>query len=585
MDRRTLALVVVCLIAFMLYWPLMDRLGFRRYHEPPRPPAVDTTRALTRRDTTAIRAAAPLATSLARAAEPGPAAAPPAVLGRAIHVETPLYNAEFSNLGGTLVAVELKRYASAFGVSSAGASRPGPARGARPHTGVDVPPGDRVTLAGGPTFALELGSGVGPSSLAGVVCVDAESLDAAGAVRAITFTGRTPGGTEVRQTYRIRPDTYAMDYAVEIHDPPAALPDYSLTLRSWLPVTEADAASDERALRASSLVGTNIHREHTQGLLRQPKVFEGNAVWAGVQSRYFLAAAAVVEGTARGATSSAEERPMPAGAPAALKPASRPTLAVAVNRMVMALPSAARPVHRFVLYVGPSEYHELDRLPGTQLERAVDLGWNWIRPISAMLLRVLDWIHVAIRNYGVAIIVLATALRALLHPLNMSGMRSMRAMQKIQPEMDRIRAKYKNDPTAMNTAVMALYRENKVNPAGGCLPMVVQMPVLIALYQVLFIAIELRQAPFIGWISDLSAPDMLFSFSGFPIRLLPVLMTGSGFLLQRMTPTTPQQAPTAYMMNVMMLLFFYNMPSGLVLYWTVMNLLSAIQQWLVLRHD
>jgi YidC/Oxa1 family membrane protein insertase len=109
--------------------------------------------------------------------------------------------------------------------------------------------------------------------------------------------------------------------------------------------------------------------------------------------------------------------------------------------------------------------------------------------------------------------------------------------------------------------------------------------VLIALYQVLFNAIELRQAPFIGWISDLSAPDMLFSVSGFPIRLLPLLMTGSGFLLQRMTPTTPQQAPTAYMMNVMMLLFFYNMPSGLVLYWTVMNLLSAIQQWLVLRHD
>ncbi len=238
-----------------------------------------------------------------------------------------------------------------------------------------------------------------------------------------------------------------------------------------------------------------------------------------------------------------------------------------------------------MLYVGPSEYAELDRLTGTQLARAVDLGWNWIRPISAVLLKVLNLIHALLRNYGVAIIVLATLLRLLLHPLNMASMKSMRAMQRLQPEMDRLRAKYKNDAQTMNTAVMALYRENKVNPAGGCLPMVLQMPVLIALYQVLFNAIELRQAPFVGWMNDLSAPDQLLTVAGFPVRLLPLLMTGSGLLLQRLTPTNPQQAPTAYMMNLLMLAFFYNLPSGLVLYWTVMNLLSAVQQWLVLRQD
>jgi YidC/Oxa1 family membrane protein insertase len=201
------------------------------------------------------------------------------------------------------------------------------------------------------------------------------------------------------------------------------------------------------------------------------------------------------------------------------------------------------------------------------------------------MLKVLNWIHALLLNYGVAIIVLATLLRVLLHPLNMSSMKSMRAMQRLQPEMDRLRAKHKDDPTAMNTAIMTLYKENKVNPAGGCLPMLLQMPVLIALYQVLFNAIELRQAPFVGWMSDLSAPELLFTVANFPIRLLPILMALSGLLLQRMTPTNPQQAPTAYMMNVMMLVFFYNLPSGLVLYWTVMNLLSAIQQWLVLRQD
>jgi YidC/Oxa1 family membrane protein insertase len=111
----------------------------------------------------------------------------------------------------------------------------------------------------------------------------------------------------------------------------------------------------------------------------------------------------------------------------------------------------------------------------------------------------------------------------------------------------------------------------------------------MALYQVLLNAIELRQAPFVGWIHDLSAPDVLFGFDYgagiFPIRLLPLLMAGSGFLLQRFTPTSPEQAPTAYIMNVFMVVLFYNLPSGLVFYWTVMNLASALQQWMVLRQD
>jgi YidC/Oxa1 family membrane protein insertase len=215
----------------------------------------------------------------------------------------------------------------------------------------------------------------------------------------------------------------------------------------------------------------------------------------------------------------------------------------------------------------------------------VDLGWNWIRPISQLLLRVLNWVFVVVRNYGIAILVLATLVRLLLHPLNMTSIKSMRAMQRLQPEMDRLKEKYKNDAAALNTAVMALYKENKVNPAGGCLPMLIQMPFFLALYQVLFNAIELRQAPFVLWMNDLSAPDLLFTVAGFPVRLLPILMGGSGLLQQRLTPTSPQQVPTAYMMNVVMMVFFYNLPSGLVLYWTVMNLLNALQQWLALRHD
>ena len=117
--------------------------------------------------------------------------------------------------------------------------------------------------------------------------------------------------------------------------------------------------------------------------------------------------------------------------------------------------------------------------------------------------------------------------------------------------------------------------------------MVVQMPLFIALYSVLFNAIELRQAPFVAWVDDLSAPDSLFHVPGFPwpIRLMPIVMALSGLLQQRLTPTDPRQASSMYFMNVIMLVFFYNLPSGLVLYWTVMNLLTALQQWLALRED
>ena len=257
---------------------------------------------------------------------------------------------------------------------------------------------------------------------------------------------------------------------------------------------------------------------------------------------------------------------------------------VAINSLVMAVPSSERPSHRFTVYVGPCEYFRLAALHH-QLERAVDMGWSWVLPFSKLLLQLLNWLFGIFKNYGVAIIALATLVRLVLHPLNMVSMKSMRAMQRLQPEMDRIKTKYKNDPQAMNAAVMALYKDHKVNPAGGCLPMLLQMPLFLALYQVLLYAIELRQAPFIGWIHDLSAPDVLFTVSGFPIRLLPILMAGSGFLSQLVTPTNPQQAPTMYMMNAIMLVFFYNLPSGLVLYWTVMNLLTALQQWLVLRQD
>ncbi|MBI3539170.1 MAG: YidC/Oxa1 family insertase periplasmic-domain containing protein [Candidatus Eisenbacteria bacterium] len=371
-----------------------------------------------------------------------------------------------------------------------------------------------------------------------------------------------------------------------MHGVPSAwrVSDYSLTTRSWPAFSEADPMVDTRSLRTTGLVGSDLHRAPAASLHHGSKRFEGNAAFAAVETRYFMGAVVAIRAETRATVAAAEARTLTAEE-RALLPANAPPVAdVAVGSLVVAIPGETSPINRFLVYFGPNQYSALERLH-VQLERAVDLGWIWIRPFSIVLLRLMVWLNALLPNYGVTIVLLATIVRLLLHPLNMMSIKSMRAMQRLQPEMERIKEKLKHDAQAMNNAVMALYRDNKVNPAGGCLPMVIQMPLFFALYSVLWNAIELRQAPFVAWIHDLSAPDKLFTVFGFPIRLLPLLMAGSGFLTQRMTPTDPRQASSMYMMNAVMVVFFYNLPSGLVLYWTVMNLLTALQQWLALRDD
>jgi YidC/Oxa1 family membrane protein insertase len=592
MDRRTLLFVVLLMMVFLLYQPLLRMAGFGKYLEPPRrpvPAAVGTLRPDTAAAPAAAPVTAPAPAAAGGAAAPAPLAPSPilattGVMEKRWQIETPLYRAEFTNRGARLLTVELKRYVAAHG-ASAKEGKP-----LRVRSGSEVPPGDRVVLAGGPLFGVDLGSGAGLRSLADLVYAVTESTDASGATRALTFTAGDSTGLLIRQTWRVRPDTYALDLEVETRGIPDSwrLSDYSLFMRNWPAFTETDRKTDLRQVRVSSLVGRNLHRDHSQGLVKSPKSYEGTVEWTGVQSRYFLCAAAIEQAIPRAATGRGEELPLSGAETALIAPNEKPVRAVGTASLVVGMPSSSRPVQRFLVYVGPSDLRMLSRL-GHDLTRAVDLGWNWMRPISELLLKLLDWIFVVMRNYGLAIFGLAVLVRIVLHPLNAASLKSMRAMQKLQPEIDRLKEKYKSDAQAMNTAMMALYKENKVNPAGGCLPILLQMPLLMALYQVLLNAIELRQAPFASWITDLSAPDLLFNLnygSGlFPIRLLPVLMAGSGFLLQKFTPTNPQQAPTQYMMNAFMLFIFYPMPSGLVFYWTVMNLASAFQQWMVLRQD
>ena len=231
-----------------------------------------------------------------------------------------------------------------------------------------------------------------------------------------------------------------------------------------------------------------------------------------------------------------------------------------------------------LVYVGPLDYEELARYE-LELENGIDLGWPIIRDISKALLIVFLKLHEYIPNYGWVLIVFAVAIKILVYPLTHKSYVSMAKMQALQPKITALREKYKNDNQRLSQATMKLYKDEGVNPIGGCLPMLLQMPIFFALYR-LFYNIELRQAPFVGWIGDLSRPDEIL-IAGFGLHVLPLLMAGAMFVQQKMTMKDPKQAMLVYLMPAFLLFIFWELPSGLVLYWTVFNILQIGQQLLV----
>jgi len=222
------------------------------------------------------------------------------------------------------------------------------------------------------------------------------------------------------------------------------------------------------------------------------------------------------------------------------------------------------------LYAGPQEQVVLKTLaPG--LELTVDYGW--LRPLAVPLFWVLNEIHKVVGNWGVAIILLTVIIKLIFYPLSAASYKSMAKMKVLAPKLQRLKERYGDDRQRMHQSMVELYKTEKINPLGGCLPIVVQIPVFIALYWTLLLSVELRQAPFVLWIHDLSRPD--------PYYILPVLMGATMFIQTWLNPTPPDpmQAKLMKIMPIAFSVFFFFFPSGLVLYWLVNNILSIAQQW------
>lgn len=226
------------------------------------------------------------------------------------------------------------------------------------------------------------------------------------------------------------------------------------------------------------------------------------------------------------------------------------------------------------LYAGPQESRILEQVaPGLDLVK----DYGWLTVISKPIFWLMEQIHKVLNNWGWTIIVLTVLIKLLFFPLSAASYRSMAKMKLVTPKMVSIRERYKSEPQKMNQAMMELYRAEKINPLGGCLPILVQIPVFIALYWVLLASVEVRNAPWLGWITDLASPD--------PYYILPLIMAASMYIQTKLNPmpADPIQAKVMMWMPIVFSIMFFFFPSGLVLYWVVNNILSIAQQWVITK--
>lgn len=375
-------------------------------------------------------------------------------------------------------------------------------------------------------------------------------------------------GLIFEKTFKFSGDSYDIDFDIRVQNRSEIGKRGSLNLALVHPWDESQAGSSYDHVGPSALVGEDLENISVKSLAKETKTYLDPA-WTAFENKYFMAGLAPHDKAAEKVV---------------ISKAGEDVLNTVVTPEIL-LSSNQQQTYSYSLYFGPRDLDIL-RQVGHGFDKAIDFGWFTV--IAMPLRTVLNFFYGFVKNYGIAIILLTVIIKMLFWPLTHKSYASMKEMQKIQPEIQKLRDKYKNNREKMNQEVMALYKEKRVNPFGGCLPMVVQIPVFFALYRVLMLDIALRQAPFLLWINDMSAPDTLFTdLLGLPFTVgpLPLIMGGTMYLQQKMTPSTmdPNQAKLFMLMPVVFTFMFLNFPSGLVLYWLVNNVLTIVQQYFIHR--
>ncbi len=540
MDKRVIVFLVLSLAIILGFDLFMRQMGWL----PEPPPAQDgsvqapssaerepTPALLTNKDSGSTGPSVP-PQSGPKSGAPAPSVSLPAS-EQTVTVETDLVQVEFSNRGGVIRSWELKRY----------------------HTAPpEVKPVQLVYQGGkfkGPLSLTVANADIDKVIREGLYNIEKDftKLDAAHPVGHVTMRfhdAATHIGVEKRLTFHH--DSYLVDMSFAIE---GVTESFDIGLGTNFGIVEwGDGFIG--LIGSASQVDNKVEKETPEKELER----KGAVQWVALQDKYFLSVLMPKEGAA------------------ALAKTEDPKIVSAGVRM--AASGAASPV-ALQLYAGPKEYdilHSLDM----GLEDMIDFGWfiygSWtiVKSVAKPIYHVLRFIHDYVGNYGVTIILLTLAIKLLFVPLQYKSYKSMKMMRVIQPKIKEVQEKYKGDRDRLNKELMKLYRDQKVNPLGGFLPMFLQMPVFISLFNVLYMSIDLRQAPFMLWVSDLSMQD--------PYYVLPVIMGVTMFIQQKITPTTmdPAQAKMMLILPVGMTFLFINFPAGLVLYWLTNNTLTITQQ-------
>jgi len=479
--------------------------------------------------------------------------AQPARPAKTISIETPLYTAKISENGAAFASFVLKAY--------------------REKSEKDSPLKELLS----PDLQIETAKvGFSGKSVPGLenavfsIEPELETLNVTDSLQHLTFYWESDTGVRIEKTFSFSPDTYLIGFEVVVKNGSAR------TIQDHLTLSAVGKSPQDTRMYGfegpSALINDQVVEVKIKDIAEK-NTYTGNLKWLAIQDRYFINS--IISKDIKEASMLLSLIP------------DQGILAQYVQPQTTIGPGAQLQAEYF-LFLGPKSMRII-RGVGHDLGKAIDFGMFTF--IAKPCLWLMNFLHDYIPNYGLAIIILTILIKIVLWPLGSKSYKSMSEMKKIQPLMKDIREKHKDDKKKMNEEVMALYKTYKINPLGGCLPMVVQIPVFFALYRMLYSAIELRHAPFFLWINDLSAPDRLFRFGfevpfmepPYGIPVLTLVMGGTMLLQQKMSPPMgdPTQAKMMMLMPVVFTVIFINFSSGLVLYWLVNNVLSIAQQYYI----
>ena len=472
---------------------------------------------------------------------------------RQIRIETPLYTALFTEKGGALEDLILKDYHETTAKDS-------PLKDMIPEAARKVPlqtGWDGKNLAGMENALYESGT-------------SQDEIQVHDSPQTIEFRYTNTQGITIRKEFTLRPDSYLVGMKVTIANHSATAIDGKPTVKIANVVGDPNSRITFEGPMA--LMGTSLEEVKMKEIAKQPEL-EGSLRWIGITDRYFM-------------TVLIPEEPID-GAMKMEMVGDDMVIATLVLPQTSIAPGEDKNFS-YQSFIGPKDTEVLAKA-NYDLSKAVNFGMFDV--LAKPFLWIMNQIYKVIPNYGIAIILLTLMTKIILWPLGNKSYKSMNDMKRMQPLMAEIREKYKDDKKKMNEETMALYRTYKINPMGGCLPMLVQLPVFFALYRMLYQAIELRHAPFFGWINDLSAPDRLFHFGfsipfmqpPYGIPVLTIVMGATMLLQQKMSPPPgdPTQAKMMMFMPIIFTVIFINFPAGLVLYWLTNNIFSIAQQYYI----